>query len=113
MGGDSTKTLDDLIYRNNQYKVSPSSVKVRVNYEDAGKTLKKPTDEANINTLSGKTKVYSNFTVDKPNSTVGVMGTKDDVADDVYMYDLNVQMEELDSNGKTTDKTTISGTRGN
>ena len=113
LGGDSTKTLDDLIYRNNQYKVSPSSVKVRVNYEDAGKTLKKPTDEANINTLSGKTKVYSNFTVDKPNSTVGVMGTKDDVADDVYMYDLNVQMEELDSNGKTTDKTTISGTRGN
>lgn len=114
LGGDSTKTLDDLIYRNNQYKVSPSSVKVRVNYvDDKGNALKKPADESKIKDLSDVTKVYSNFTVDKPNSTVGVMGTKDDVADDVYMYDLNVQMEELDSNGKTTDKTTISGTRGN
>ena len=41
------------------------------------------------------------------------MGTKDDTADDVYMYDLTVLMEEKDSNDKTTDKTTISGTRGN
>ena len=112
-GGDSSKTLDDLIYVNNQHKVSPSSVKVRVNFADSTGTLKKPADEAKINTLAGKTKVYANFTVDKPNSTVSVMGTKDDTADDVYMYDLTVLMEEKDSNDKTTDKTTISGTRGN
>jgi prepilin-type N-terminal cleavage/methylation domain-containing protein len=112
-GGDSSKTLDDLIYVNNQHNVSPSSVKVRVNFADSTGTLKKPADEAKINTLAGKTKVYANFTVDKPNSTVSVMGTKDDTADDVYMYDLTVLMEEKDSNDKTTDKTTISGTRGN
>ena len=112
-GGDSSKTLDDLIYVNNQHNVSPSSVKVRVNFADSTGTLKKPADEAKINTLAGKTKVYANFTVDKPNSTVSVMGTKDDTADDVYMYDLTGLMEEKDSNDKTTDKTTISGTRGN
>ncbi len=107
--GDASKSVEDLIYKNASSTSSASSVRVRVNYEAAGKTLVNPADGAKIDTMSKKTKVYANFSTDDANSTVSVKKTKDDKSDDTYMYDLTVEMEQTDNH----DKTTISGTRGN
>ena len=103
------RSIEDLVYRNASSLNSASSVRVCVNYEADGKTLVQPADETKIKAMSKKTKVYTNFSTDEANSTVDVKSTKKDQSDEVYMYDLTVEMEQTDNH----DKTTISGTRGN
>lgn len=84
--------VSDLVYTNPAYTTTQESVRVSVNL-DAG----------NIDLLD----VFTNFSIDQPNSNITVKDVHSDVSDQIFVYDIKVKL--TDSKGH---ETIVTGTRG-